>query len=686
MRSPAVVRASGNHLVGAASVYLQEHAHNPVDWYPWGAEALARAKSEGKPVFLSIGYSACHWCHVMEGEVFENDEVAAFLNEHFVSIKVDREERPDLDEAYMRALQAMSGSGGWPMTLFLTPALQPFFGATYLPKERFLLVARKAWEEASSDGGATGDAAEVQRRIARAEGGGTAPPIPASDLRTIALAALDRVDSELGGFRGQMKFPLPVEWTFLLHALRKWGDAPIETALRGALDAMAAGGIRDPIGGGFHRYSTDPRWQVPHFEKMLYDNAELASLYLEAGAALGEPRYTAVATDTLDFLLREMQGEGGGFYASFDADSAGREGAYYVWSARELHAVLGDGDGDVATRLLGASDAGPFDGASAVNRQASVADVAAKSGSSVAAVDVAWARSRPRLLAARASRPHPRPDTKLVTAWNGLAIVALAQGFVATGDARYRDGAMRAADVMWRRNRRAAGGMVRASNGDAVSAAAVLDDYACLARGFIALYEATGDRTSVERALTLVSEANARFAAPGGGWYEAEDGATPFARALSLDDNVEPSGASALLHDEIALFALTLRPELDRSAGETLAFRADAVRQRGMGAAGWLDAALLRAGPYYDVVLASDGAGGAAIDAAWRAVDPPWAVLARVPAGGADAALAKLVASASDKNAGSTPARAFVCAEGACKLPTSDPSVLRAQLLEGWKR
>jgi uncharacterized protein YyaL (SSP411 family) len=686
VRPADVVRRDGNHLLGAGSAYLLQHSHNPVDWYPWSAETLALARDAGRPIFLSIGYASCHWCHVMEAEVFEDDEVAAFLNEHFVSIKVDREERPDLDAAYMASLEAMTGSGGWPMSLFLTPSLQPFFGATYLPRDRFLGVAHKSWEQFSTArADVEGHAAEVQRRIARDEPTAPGAAFDARELHAMATAALERLDPQWGGFRGTTKFPMVSQWTFLLHAARKWGDAPLEEAVRATLDAMAAGGIHDPIGGGFHRYSTDPRWEVPHFEKMLYDNAQLASLYLEAGAAIGDRHWDEVGIDTLDFLVRDMQAEGGGFLASFDADSGGREGAFYVWTAAQLRAVAGPADGDVLARLLGVGGAAQIDGASVVNRRLSFADAAIKAGSTVATVTALWNKWRPALLAARASRPHPRADAKLVTAWNGLAIRALAGGFEATGDARYRDAAVRAADLLWRTHRRPGGGLLRSTTGGQPGDAGVLSDYAFFAGGLIALFEATGRADLLDHALTLVKEAGERFAAPGGGWYDAEAAATPFARTVSLDDSPEPSGSAGLLRDEVELSALTLRAELARSVDDTLALHADALRRRGTGSAGWLDAALLRAGPFYDVVVAADAGAGDDLEATWKTLAPPWAVVARVPAVGPDPGFAHLVAAAEAKTSGAGRARAFVCSQGACKQPTADPAVVRAQLLAGWK-
>jgi uncharacterized protein YyaL (SSP411 family) len=691
-RSTDVIRRDGNHLTTSGSLYLQMHAHNPVDWYPWSKEALDRARTENKPIFLSIGYSSCHWCHVMEAEVFEHDDVAEFLNAHFISIKVDREERPDLDAVYMQALASMTGGGGWPMTLFLTPALKPFFGATYMPRDRFLSTLRRANQEfAGGRKTIDANADEVAARIGRDDRAANAPPIDANEIHRIATSVLERLDPQWGGFRGGTKFPTPVRWEFLLHVARKWGDAPLGNAVKATLDAMASGGIRDPIGGGFHRYSTDERWETPHFEKMLYDNAQLATLYLEAGAAFKDPRYTTVATDTLDFLLREMQAPGGGFYASFDADSGGREGAYYVWSRDELLAVGGPKDGPVLARILGVSGAGAFPGgASAPNRRASFADVASASGRSVIDVQAVWNAMRPKLADARAQRAKPRLDTKIVTAWNGLAIEALARGFEATGELRYRDAAIAAADFLWRVHRNALtgpeSGLSRASNDGHAAAAGVLEDYAFLARGLLTLFEATNRPEFLARALTLVDEADHHFATPDQtGWHSNDEGSTPFPRSVALDDAVEPSGSAVLLSTRIALAALTLREDLTKVVDTTLRARASTLRASGVGSAGWLDAALLRAGPFYDLVIAGDD--GPAVDRLEQVrtlLAPAWSISARVPANGPDAAFEQLVVAAHAKTATPGSAKAYVCLEGACKAPTTDPAALRALLLEGW--
>jgi hypothetical protein len=450
---------------------------------------------------------------------------------------------------------------------------------------------------------------------------------------------------------------------------------------------MAAGGIRDPVGGGFHRYSTDARWETPHFEKMLYDNAQLATLYLEAGLALAEPRYVAVATDTLDFLLRDIRDPDGGFYASIDADSGGHEGAYYVFTRDELLQTGGPRDGDMLARLLGITGTGPFDGASAPNRRTSFADVARGTDRSATEVEARWAALRPRLLAVRSTRPSPRVDTKVVTAWNGLALTALSRAFEATGDARYRDAALGAADRLWRVHRGAQGGLVRDSNAGHPGPAGVLEDYAFFARGLVALFEATNRLELLEQATILVREADARFgAADAGGWYDAEEGATPFARSVTLDDSVEPSGTAVLCEARMALAALTLREDLTGAVDSSLHARANELRANGMESAGWLDAALLRVGPYYDVVVAGDDAVAVErLEHVGLALGAPWVVSAQVGAKGPEAPFERLVAASRGKTATGAAARAFVCLEGACKAPTTEPAELRAMLLGGWR-
>jgi len=429
----------GNRLAAEASLYLRQHAQNPVDWHPWGEEALERARREDKPIFLSIGYSSCHWCHVMEHEVFEDDGVAAVLNAKFVCIKVDREERPDIDAAYMDALQAMTGSGGWPMSLFLTPGLEPFYGGTYIPRDGFLqlieridLVFREKRDELQ------GSAAEVSAAVNRRPPGGQGEPPDAEALTAAARKALAGVDPAWGGFGGRQKFPTPPRWRFLLHHYRKTGDEDAARALRLTLDRMADGGIRDQIGGGFHRYAVEPTWLVPHFEIMLYDNAQLASLYLEASAALDEPRYRETALDVLDFLAREMRDPAGGFHASFDADSEGGEGRFYVWTPGEIEQIAGAADGPALAAVLGVTEEGNFEGRSIPTRRADIEDVARRFGRDPGELGGLFAEHREALRERRGRRSPPALDPKIVTAWNGLAIGAFAAAHAVTALRRGR--------------------------------------------------------------------------------------------------------------------------------------------------------------------------------------------------------------------------------------------------------
>lgn len=352
-RTPETIRKMGNHLKGSQSLYLRQHEHNPLDWHPWGDEALDRSKAEDKPIFLSIGYSSCHWCHVMEHEVFEHDDVALFMNENFISIKVDREERPDLDAVYMDAVQALTGGGGWPLSVFLTPELKPFWGGTYYPKDAFMnLTTQLGALYRSKREKVEAQAAELYRVVSSVPTGqgGT---IDAKILGDAAQSFSSYFDSKWGGFAGQMKFPIPVRWQFLLHHFRKTGDPVYARMLRITLNHIGSGGIHDHVGGGFHRYTVEPTWLVPHFEKMLYDNAQLAALYTEAAAVFEDKRYGEIARSTLDFLLRDAGDNGHGFFASFDADSGGKEGVYFTWSQEEINEVAGPEDGPALGLLMG---------------------------------------------------------------------------------------------------------------------------------------------------------------------------------------------------------------------------------------------------------------------------------------------------------------------------------------------
>ncbi|MEO6573494.1 MAG: thioredoxin domain-containing protein, partial [Polyangiaceae bacterium] len=595
-RAPDAIRRDGNHLLGASSAYLLAHAHDPVDWYPWGPEALERAKAEKKPIFLSIGYIACHWCHVMQHEVFAKDDVAAILNERFISIKVDREERPDLDRVYLAAVAAFNGSSGWPATLFLTPALEPYFGATYVDHDRFVSLATRA-AAANASGGAelAGTIAELRRALAPHDPG-AASPLGSEDLHAAVTSALETVDLTRGGFKGSMKFPLPSRWTFLLHAWRKWGDDGAARALRITLDAMAQGALRDPVRDGFHRYTTDARWSTPHFEEMLYDNAQLASLYLEAGRAFGEKRWIQVGSETLDFIVREMTTPSGAFAASFAADTGGVEGVAWLWSRGEVVSLLGAKEGTTVAALLDLPEGPPR----APTRRIPVQTVAESLALTPDAVEQAWSTARPKLRDARAGKAMR--DDKIVTAWNGLAIGALARGFTMTGNMPWRDAAERAAEIIWRTHHEDLHRLLRTSV--APPSDAVLDDYACLAEGYLALFEADENVVWLDRTIQLVDEARARFAAPKGGFY-AGDVPAPFERSVGLEDGAEPSGNAVLIRVLSRLSHVGMRgAEWNALATQTLARYAGTIREHGIDMGGWLDAALLDAGPFYEVVIA----------------------------------------------------------------------------------
>ncbi|MEO7112276.1 MAG: DUF255 domain-containing protein, partial [Polyangiaceae bacterium] len=477
-RAPDVIRRDGNGLLGSTSEYLREHAHDPVDWQPWNAETLARAVAEDKPIFLSIGYSACHFCHVMHDEVFSKDDVAQMLNAHFVSIKVDREERPDIDATYIAALEHLSGSAGWPATLFLTPSLDPYFGATYVQHDRFLELGAKAADVYAQREAGDLSAVDIQKLMTEAppEKGAALTP---DEIRAFAAGAVSEMDPIRGGMTGRTKFPMVPRLQFLLHATRKWDLPELTKILRTTLDAMCNGALRDPVSGGFHRYTTDPDWSTPHYEIMLYDDAQLASLYFEAASVMQEPRYLDVARGTLDFLARDMKVASGAFAASFDADTAGEEGAAWRWSKSEIDAVAG-ADAPIVEAILDVKNTRV-----APAQRKTFAEIATSLQLKEKEVSDAWNRAQPLLRAARAG--VAKRDDKVIAAWNGLAIAAFSSGFLVTGDSHYRDVAVAAADATWRDLHDSKGALTRTPGG----AAAFAIDYADLASGYLSVFQAT---------------------------------------------------------------------------------------------------------------------------------------------------------------------------------------------------
>jgi uncharacterized protein YyaL (SSP411 family) len=544
--------APNEHLAGQTSPYLLQHADNPVDWYPWGAEAFERARAEDKPVFLSVGYAACHWCHVMAHESFEDAETAAALNEGFVSIKVDREERPDVDAVYMDAVQAMTGSGGWPMSVFLTPDGQPFYAGTYFPDSprhgmpsfrQVLEGIAETWSDRRGD--VTDQASRVTDAIGRSAGDGGADPIDAervAERTSSALATLRRTfDERWGGFGGAPKFPQASVLRWLLDRAAR-GDADAEAMLTRTLDAMADGGIHDQVGSGFARYSTDTMWHVPHFEKMLYDNAQLLGVYAHAAVVTRNDRYRRVAIGIGEWLLREMQQPDGGFSSSQDADSDGVEGAFFVWSWDELTAIVGE----TVAEALGASPQGSWDDTNVLWYPRPIVAVAAEHGVDADALSAEIDRGLGQLFEHRAKRNPPATDDKVVAAWNGLAIASLAVAGSAVGEPTFLDAAERCASFVWEHLRDGNGRLQRSWRAGTARVPGFADDHALVGLGFALLYERTGRTDWLLRARELGDALLDLFIADEGGFHQVGSDAEPLVvRKLDLLDEPTPSGSSA---------------------------------------------------------------------------------------------------------------------------------------------
>jgi uncharacterized protein len=697
-----------NRLAGETSPYLLQHAHNPVDWYPWGPEALARARETGRPIFLSIGYAACHWCHVMERESFEDPATAVDLNRDFVAVKVDREERPDLDAIYMDAVQAMTGHGGWPMSVFLTPDGRPFYGGTYFPDEprhgmpsfrQVLAAVAEAWRERRPDVEASATRLTEHLRAGQAtptlsepapdtpltaQGAAIAPGghdagLPGPDLLLAATAALSSsFDPRNGGWGGAPKFPQPMTVELLLREHLRTGDArPLDMAVR-TLDAMAAGGIFDHLGGGFARYATDAAWLVPHFEKMLYDNAQLARVYLHAWQVTGTPRYREVVRETLDFMARELRvPPDGAFASSLDADTQGEEGATYVWTAAEVREVLG-ADAPLFEAAYGVTDAGNWEGRTILSRVRYDADLGVAFALEPGKVASHLADARARLLARRDLRPQPARDDKVLAAWNGLAVGAFAEAGRVLGAPAYTRVAVEAADVLLRELRTPEGRLLRSWKDGRAQHAGVLEDHSHLADGLLALYEATFDERWFVAARELVDLALARFPDPSGGFFDtADDAEALIARPRSLQDNALPSGGAMLATCLVRLAALTGEGRYRDAAERAVAPLVGLAVRHPTASAQWLLAFGLAAVPIDEVAVVGDpeGADTRALLAAATPGHRPWQVLAVSPDPGASR-----VPLMADRTRVDGRATAYVCRSFACQRPVTDGEALAAQL------
>jgi uncharacterized protein YyaL (SSP411 family) len=672
-----------NRLAGETSPYLLQHANNPVDWYPWGDEALRRAHDEDKPILLSIGYAACHWCHVMEAESFEDPATALLMNSYFVNIKVDREERPDLDSIYMAAVQAMTGHGGWPMTMFLTPDGKPFYGGTYFPPapahgmpsfKQLLEAIHDAWTNKRADletqGSGLVEYVERASRLRASPG-----ELTESILTDAADSMVAGLDDEWGGFGTGMKFPQAPNLEFLLR-MGVHGDERALNAVTLTLDKMARGGIFDQVGGGFHRYAVDRIWLVPHFEKMLYDNAQLLRLYARAWQVTGSSLYRAVAIATAEYLLREMQHPSGGFFSSQDADSEGVEGKFYVWPYEEFIALAGD-DMPLAVATFAVAGNGNWEGVNVLWRPVPDEEVAASAGVSISELDAAVARVRARLLEARSLRIPPATDDKVLASWNGLAIAALAEAGRVFDRPDFIDAAARAGRFCLDSLRVSSGRLLRSWRDDRTSGPAFLDDYAMLADGLLTLYETTFELPWWSAAVSLAREMITLFADPEGGFFDTgSDVSQGIVRPKDLFDNATPSGNSTASDVLLRLAALSGDRTLEEAAMGFLRLIAPAMTHSSGGfgnALSALDRTLSRSVEIAVVGDLGDADARALLETAWGRYIPN-RVMAAGPAGSTEPALLK------QRTQLDGSATAFVCESFVCRLPVNDPAGLKELL------
>jgi uncharacterized protein YyaL (SSP411 family) len=680
-----------NHLVGQTSPYLLQHLYNPVDWYPWGEEAHARARREDRPVFLSIGYAACHWCHVMERESFENPEIAELLNRHFVPIKVDREERPDIDEIYMNAVQMMTGQGGWPLSVFLTPDLRPFVGGTYFPPEdrygrtgfaALLRRIRQAWVDSRAE--VDRSAARLTRgleRVAAATGGSSGGASVGRSERARAAAELaQRYDPHRGGFGPAPKFPPDGALGLLLREHARGGETPPLHMTETTLDGMARGGMYDHVGGGFARYSVDEQWLVPHFEKMLYNQALLVPNYVDGWLLTRKPLYRRVVEQTLDFVRREMTDPQGGFHSSLDADSEGVEGRYYVWTPGEVEDALGPEDGRFFSELYGVTPEGNFEGRSIPNLLAgSLAERAAASGSTEEQLARRIDPLRHELLEARGGRVRPGTDDKILTAWNGLMITAFCRAYQAFGRDVDLEAARQAADFVLANLLREDRLLVSYRAGHA-QLGAYLDDYAFLARGLLDLYESGFDARHLAAAERLAETMLEHFEDPGrGGWFfTADDHETLLTRNHSLQDGALPAGAGVATEVLLRLAVHRRRDAFRDAADRTLAAYQPFVARMPSAFASLLLAAELAEHHPLEIALVGPPDEGATREllAVVRGRFRVCPVVQLAAPHARDEHLALLTG----KKLHDGRATAYVCRDYACDAPTTDPAELARQL------
>ncbi len=686
-----------NRLAQESSPYLLQHAHNPVDWYPWGDEAFKRAAKEDKPIFLSIGYSTCHWCHVMERESFENEEIAAVMNEHFVCIKVDREERPDVDAIYMKAVTALTGRGGWPLSAWLTPDRKPFMGGTYFPPEdrygrpgfkSILQNIAGLWKTRRAE--LTRQADELLNHV-RSQNAAVAGKELTEETLDLAVRQYESAyDSAKGGFGQAPKFPRAFSLSFLMRRAHGPNGKRIMPWVTGTLDAMQNGGLHDHLGGGFHRYSTDRAWLVPHFEKMLYDQATLARAYLDGYQLTGDEQYATTARGIFDYVLRDLRDPGGAFLSAEDADSEGEEGKFYVWTNDEIDAVLGAEDGAVFRKVYRVEDGGNWTdeavgekpGTNILHLSVRIAEHAQRLQEDPTAFAERIDALREKLLAVRSKRIRPHLDDKVLTDWNGLMIGAFALGGEVLHDERYIDAAREAADFFLRTMKTESGLLHRYRDGDA-GIDGFLEDYANLANGLFDLHQATQEPRWLEAAVTISREMVVRFRdVEGGGFLLATRSDDLIAETKDLYDGARPSGNSAAALALLRIGRITGDTDLEQVGRDTLADWSGTLAQYPMGHPYALRALDFDLGPTREIVISGDPAdpATAALLAAARDRFLARDVILLHPAGEAGAAARRLSPFIEAQTPVDGKPAAYVCTNRACEAPVTDVAALRALL------
>ena len=575
-----------NRLILEDSPYLLQHAHNPVDWYPWGPEAFERAKRENKPIFLSIGYSTCHWCHVMEEESFEDLQIAKYLNEHFICIKVDREQRPDIDTIYMTALMIMNRSGGWPMSSFLTPEGKTFYAGTYFPPEHFLGLLQQinqAWKNRRNQILQQADA--VAKALKEVLSAGSASKKIDEKAFKHCLNTLKNIhDERFGGFGGAPKFPSESNYLFLADYYFRNACPECLKILEKDLDIIGRSGLHDQVGGGFHRYSTDEQWLVPHFEKMLYNQANMARVYIKGWSITGNPYFAWIAKRTLEYVLRDMSSPEGAFYSATDADSEGREGLYFLWTPDQIEKALGPKDAEFAKDIYGITSSGNFEGANILHIDSPLSFYVQSSGTTLEKLLERLDHINSQLLKVRSHRIPPLRDEKIITAWNGMMITALAEGYEYLGQEAFKKAALRAGEYLWKQNYDPSKGLKRVIFKGRSSLSAMLKDYACLAEGFVHLYDITQEPEWLMRAEKLAEEMVAKFwDQQSGGFFMTEavgDGTPLITRPKEGGDGATPSGNAIAVHLMAMLAARTGSPQYMAKAQKTLEAFAQEINQQ----------------------------------------------------------------------------------------------------------